>query len=51
MRNTDCYAVGVRVVAHAIGCCALGLVLSSILLVKVSAQQAAPSDAAAHLLN
>jgi hypothetical protein len=51
MRNTGCYAVGVRTVAHAIGCCALGLVLSSILTVKVSAQQAAQSDAAAHVPN
>ena len=51
MRNTGCYAAGVRTVAHAIGCCALGLVLSSILTVKVSAQQAAQSDAAAHVPN
>ena len=51
MRNTDGYAVGVRTVAHVVGCCALGLVLSSLLLVRVSAQQAIPSDAAAHLSN
>ena len=51
MRKTDGCAVGVRTVAHAIGCCALGLVLSSIMLVTVSAQHAALFDAPAHMLN
>jgi hypothetical protein len=51
MRNTACYAVGVRPLAHAIGCCVLGLVLSSILTARVSAQQSALSDAAALVPN
>jgi hypothetical protein len=51
MRNDDCY-VGVRTVGYALGGCALGLVLFSVSLVRVSAQQVTPPDAAAaHLLN
>jgi hypothetical protein len=51
MKNTDCY-VGLRTVAHVLGGCASGLVLLSLALVRVSAQQVtAPDAASAHLPN